>query len=147
MLSDWLWLPALLHIVCVVLRCCRAAVAVREEVHEVLPGTVPAGGPGGGARLLTLEQLAAMDRASGGAAGSRGADKPHKAKVGAMDVCVFVRGAGTCACTCACAPAGGLLPHQGVKEQLQYARCWFCYTIGSQPGQLHAVLLVHAVPD
>lgn len=88
MLSDRLCLPSLVHIVCVVLRCCRAAVAVREEVHEVLPGTVPAGGPGGGARLLTLEQLAAMDRASGGAAGSRGADKPHKAKVGAMHVCV-----------------------------------------------------------
>jgi hypothetical protein len=61
---------------------------VREEVHEVMPGTVPAGGPaGGGGRLLTLEQLAAMDKASGGAAGSRGADKSHKAKVG-VDACV-----------------------------------------------------------
>jgi hypothetical protein len=56
-------------------------VAVREEVHEVMPGTVPQGGSGrtAGAQLLTVEQLAALEKAS--AAAGRTDGKAHKSKV------------------------------------------------------------------
>jgi hypothetical protein len=63
----------------VVLLVCRAAVAVREEVREVLPGSVPQGGGPAGGKLLTVEQLAALEKAS--AAAGRGDGKAHKAKV------------------------------------------------------------------
>lgn len=60
---------------------CRSAVAVREAVHDVLPGTgfpapPAAAGPSGGSGMLTAEQLAALDRADmaagGAAAGAAG---------------------------------------------------------------------------
>lgn len=53
---------------------------MREEVREVLPGSVPVGGGPAGDKLLTLEQLAALEKASA-AAGGRGDAKAHKAKV------------------------------------------------------------------
>lgn len=58
--------------------------AVREEVHEVLPGTLQPGSraPGRG-KLLTVEQLAALERASAGAA-ARDGGKGHKSKVGVL---------------------------------------------------------------
>jgi hypothetical protein len=62
---------------------CRAAVAIREEVHEVLAGTVQLGSrPAADGQLLTVEQLAAMQRASAGAAASRGGVKIPRSKVG-----------------------------------------------------------------
>lgn len=52
---------------------------MREEVRDVLPGTVPQDGRPGGAKLLTVEQLAALEKAS--AAAGRGDAKAHKTKV------------------------------------------------------------------
>lgn len=67
---------------------CSAGVAVREEVREVLPGTVTGSRPAAGAgNLLTVEQLAALEKASAAA----GAAGKHKHKV-----CAAAVGAGRC---------------------------------------------------
>lgn len=59
----------------------------------MLPGTVQPGSRApAGAKLLTLEQLAAMERASAGAAKDGG--KPHKAKVGVVVLHMMARSCG-----------------------------------------------------
>lgn len=66
------------------LAACRAGVAVREEVHEVMAGTMNPVAGGGGGKLLTLEQLAALAKASdaaAAAAGGGGGSKAAKEKV------------------------------------------------------------------
>lgn len=94
--------------------------AVREEVHEVLAGTVqPGSRPAAHGQLLTVEQLAAMDKASGGAAAGRGGAKPSKSKVGAHSVRLR-----RCWLLLASAPAGDSL----------YAAACICVLAGSAPA-------------
>jgi len=74
-------------------------VAVREAVHEVLPGTVMGSRPAAGAgKLLTVEQLAALEKASAAAdAAGKHTHKVRAAAVGA-DRCRLSRG--QCGCWC-----------------------------------------------
>jgi hypothetical protein len=66
-------------------------VAVREEVHEVLAGTLqPGSRPSAGGQLLTVEQLAAMERVSARADAGKGGVKIPKSKVG---ICTLHYGA------------------------------------------------------